>query len=670
MSLRDRIRLPGVHAKPGPRRRLFVKYLVVLAGLVGSAVLVTSLVALYFTYRDTEAAASRHLEATASQQARALSTAGEGMALEVSESIPGSPGGPPPTLAARRVSFSRHLGRIKEYAYVDRAGRERLRVGGSGPPVIDSGRDLSREPAVRLSLENATWGPRAAFGPVSFPDRSGAESSPHLLIAVSESGNPGGATLAEVDTEWLIGIAFYAPESGVTLYLVDSRGRLLARPPNWDSNALDPIGEALAGYPDLTRLPQVATAVAGAAPGGGRLPGEEFAPARPASWEHDANGNEVLSASAPVFGLGWQVIAEQRRGDVLAPVYSAATRSAIFLAIFLGLAVLASALLARRMVRPITQIESGARRIGEGALDERIALSTGDELQSLSETFNGMARQLGDLYADLERRVEERTQDLSVALEQNAALLHQLEQRGSDLEAASRHKSEFLATMSHELRTPLNGIIGFSEVLQERMFGELNDRQAEYLEDIRASGRHLLALIDDLLDLAKVESGRMELDLGEVNVRECLGMGLTMVRERALGRGVRLEIDVDPALGRITADERRLRQIVVNLLSNAVKFTPQGGLVEASAHLRNGQVQISVRDTGPGIAPGDQERIFETFQQIGHDADEGSGLGLPLSRALVELHGGRLWVDSRLGEGSTFALTLPLGPVTTPGVRR
>jgi signal transduction histidine kinase len=325
--------------------------------------------------------------------------------------------------------------------------------------------------------------------------------------------------------------------------------------------------------------------------------------------------------------------------------------------------VLASALLARRMVRPIARIESGARRIGEGALDERIELNTGDELQSLAEEFNRMAGQLEDLYADLERRVEDRTRDLSAALRQNATLLRELERKSRDLEAASQHKSEFLATMSHELRTPLNAIIGFSEVLRERMFGELNDRQAEYLEDIHVSGRHLLTLIDDILDLAKVESGRMELELDDVDVGECLETGFMMVRGRAKRRGVRLEMDVEPGLDQVPADGRKLKQVVFNLLANAVRFTPEGGLVEASARRVEGELRIAVRDSGPGIAAEDQERIFETFQQAGNGgAREGSGLGLALSRAFAELHGGRLWVESRLGEGSTFVLALPLVP--------
>ncbi|HET6692608.1 MAG TPA: ATP-binding protein, partial [Miltoncostaeaceae bacterium] len=306
--------------------------------------------------------------------------------------------------------------------------------------------------------------------------------------------------------------------------------------------------------------------------------------------------------------------------------------------------------------------------IGEGALDERIALGTGDELESLGDAFNQMAGPLRELYDDLERRVDDRTRDLTATLEQNAALLRQLEEKGRALETVSRHKSEFLATMSHELRTPLNAIIGFSEVLRERMFGELNDRQADYLDDIHASGRHLLALIDDVLDLSKVEAGRIELEIADVEIRDCLDMGLMMVGERARRRGVRLQCDVDPAVGPVRADPRRLRQVVFNLLANAVRFTPEGGVVRATARHEAGELVIGVSDTGPGIAPQEQELIFETFRQ-GGDAgdDEGTGLGLPLSRALVELHGGRLWVQSRPGEGSTFLLALPLVPVTRAG---
>lgn len=662
MTIRDRVRLPRRRAADGPRRRLFRKYLVVLVGLVGSALLVTSLVSLYFVYRDTEAAAGEVLERTAAQHARAIATAGGLTAAEVGEVVPRTPGDGAPTLAARRAAYQRNLGRagFKELAYVDRSGREVLRVAPPGSPAVPAGRDRSGEPAVRTALANAEWGPREVFGPVAIPEPTGAQGPPRLTIAVSEAGEPGGATVAQVSIEHLVPVDFYYMDDDVTISLVDSRGRGLARTP---TPAVIDAGLGLAA-PDLGDLPQVTEAVAGAAPGPLPLVGEELVTTiRQATWEQDGDGNRVLSASVPVAGLGWQVFAEKRRGDVLAPVYSAAIRTGIFLVVFLALAVLASALLARRMVRPITVIESGARRIGEGALDERIELDTGDELESLGDAFNQMAAQLRELYDDLERRVEDRTRELTAALGENAALLRRLEEEGVALEAASRNKSAFLATMSHELRTPLNAIIGFSEVLRERMFGELTDRQAAYLDDIHASGRHLLSLIDDVLDLSKVEAGRIALTLDDVDVRDCLDMGLMMVGERARQSGVRLECEVDPAVGPVRADARRLRQVVFNLMANAVRFTPEGGLVRATARREGDELLIAISDTGPGIAPDEQEVIFETFRQGGDVRDgEGTGLGLPLSRALAELHGGRLWVESRPGEGSTFVLALPAVP--------
>jgi signal transduction histidine kinase len=244
---------------------------------------------------------------------------------------------------------------------------------------------------------------------------------------------------------------------------------------------------------------------------------------------------------------------------------------------------------------------------------------------------------------------------------QNARLFHEIEVKSRELAAASQHKSEFLANMSHELRTPLNAIIGFSEVLSERMFGELNEKQDEYLKDIHASGTHLLSLINDILDLSKIEAGRMELDLSDFHLPTALDSALTLVRERAGRRGIALNMNVDDRLGQIQADERKVRQVVLNLLSNAIKFTPDGGRIEVQAAPKDGLVEVSVSDTGVGIAPEDQEAIFEEFRQVG-TADkkvEGTGLGLALSRKFVELHGGRIWVKSEVGAGSTFTFTIP-----------
>jgi signal transduction histidine kinase len=251
---------------------------------------------------------------------------------------------------------------------------------------------------------------------------------------------------------------------------------------------------------------------------------------------------------------------------------------------------------------------------------------------------------------------------------QNARLFQELEEKSRQLEIADRHKSEFLASMSHELRTPLNAVIGFSEVLLERMFGEINPKQEEYLQDILSSGRHLLSLINDILDLAKIEAGRMELEVADFHLPQAIDNSVTLVRERAARRSIALDVAIDPELGEIKGDERKVKQVLLNLLSNAIKFTPEGGRVDVHAGLVDGVAEISVRDTGVGIAPEDHEAVFEEFRQVGTDyakKHEGTGLGLTLSRRFVELHGGKIWVKSQVGQGATFTFTLPVKPWPT-----
>jgi len=216
--------------------------------------------------------------------------------------------------------------------------------------------------------------------------------------------------------------------------------------------------------------------------------------------------------------------------------------------------------------------------------------------------------------------------------------------------------------MSHELRTPLNAVIGFSEVLIQRMFGALNDKQDEYLKDIYASGQHLLSLINDILDLSKIEAGRMELAPAPFHLPGALENAVTLVRERAARHGIAMQVELDPRLGEFVGDERKVKQVVLNLLSNAVKFTPEGGRITLTAVRRDRVVEIGVSDTGVGIALEDQATIFEEFRQVGSDERkrEGTGLGLALARKFVELHGGRLSVKSEAGRGSTFTFTLPV----------
>ena len=243
----------------------------------------------------------------------------------------------------------------------------------------------------------------------------------------------------------------------------------------------------------------------------------------------------------------------------------------------------------------------------------------------------------------------------------NAQLFRALEERSAQLEVASRHKSEFLASMSHELRTPLNAVLGFSEVLLERMFGDINEKQEDYLRDIHGSGKHLLELLNEILDLSKVEAGQMELEFTLVDVPAVLEYAASMLRERAADHSISLRIEVGEGVGQVEVDELRFRQVVLNLVSNAVKFTPDGGTVVIRASEIAGQLHVSVEDTGIGIPEGDRERIFESFQQGGRGAsrEEGTGLGLTLSRRIVELLGGRMWLESEVGVGSTFGFAIP-----------
>jgi signal transduction histidine kinase len=602
--------------------------------LVTAAVASVGLSESYFAYEDSKRAVT---EAEADKAASAAVSIGQFVEeiLADLDSVAEPADDPTYVEHVRRYrGLLGHQSLLSTLTYFDAAGRACVHVYSVEADKVNTWGCADADRADPEVFSRARTG-QPYFGSVTFNER---DNRPHMTVAIAEHEPGGGVIEADFDLRSIvdaidrarIGASGYA-------YAIDAEGTLIAHPN---------INLVL-GHTSFATLPQVQSALTGTA----------IARAEVVTTGRDPDGQAVLSAFHSIDAPGWWVFVEDPISEAFAPIQSAIWRTAALLVVFLFVAIVTSILLARTLVRPIESIQVAASRIGAGALDQRIEISTRDELGALAEEFNTMASRLQESYAGLEHEVEERTRELTTALAR-------LDEKSRELEAASHHKSEFLANMSHELRTPLNAISGFSQVLRKGLYGEVNDKQKEYLDEVLASSRDLLTLIDDILDLSKVEAGQIELDVAPFALGATLERGLVVVGERATKGDIRVSLASDPEVDTVTGDERRIRQVVLNLLWNAVKFTPPGGAVDVHAARVDGEVRISVADTGPGIAPEDQTRIFEEFQQAaaGREQREGTGLGLALSKRLVELHGGRIWVESEQGKGSTFVFTLPMPP--------
>jgi signal transduction histidine kinase len=615
-----------------PHRRLIWKYALVVVVLVTVAVGSVGLSESYFAYEDSKRAVT---EAEADKAASAAVSIGQFVEEILADlDTVAEPTGDPTYLehVRRYRGLLGHQSLLSTLTYFDAAGRACAHVYSVEAGKVNTWGCADADRADPEVFSRARTG-QPYFGSVTFNQR---DNRPHMTVAIAEHEPGGGVIEADFDLRSVveaidrarIGASGYA-------YAVDGEGTLIAHP---DINLV-------LAHTSFAPLPQVQAALTGTAR------------ADVVTTGRDSKEVEVLSAFHSVDPPGWWVFVEDPLSEAFKRIQAALWRTAVLLLVFLFVATATSILLARNLVRPIESIQVAASRIGAGALDQRIEVSSRDELGALAAEFNTMASRLQESYAGLEQQVEERTRELSSALAR-------LDEKSRELEAASHHKSEFLANMSHELRTPLNAISGFSQVLRKGMHGEVNPKQAEYLDEILAASRDLLTLIDDILDLSKVEAGQVELEVAPFSLPAALERVLVVVGEQAANGNVRLSLASEPGVDSVVGDERRIRQVVLNLLSNAIKFTPAGGAVEVSAARRNGVVRVSVADTGTGIAAEDQARIFEEFQQAaaGREQREGTGLGLALSKRLVELHGGRIWVDSEVGKGSTFVFTLPAPP--------
>ena len=358
----------------------------------------------------------------------------------------------------------------------------------------------------------------------------------------------------------------------------------------------------------------------------------------------------MLTAYAPVAPLGWLVFVELPAAEAYAPLYAALERLALVLLAALGFAVLAGMFLAGRMVGPIQALRAGAERIGGGDLSQQIRIKTGDELEALADQFNVMAGRLKESYAGLEQKVEERTREV--------------EEKSRQLELASQHKSQFLSSMSHELRTPLNAIIGLTEMMVTNAARFGTEKAAEPLRRVHRAGSHLLGLINQVLDLSKIEAGKLELSPDWVNLTPLINEVVDTARPLAEQNNNRLVVKCQENLGSLTVDPMRLRQILLNLLSNACKFTKQGEVTLLARKLVNegNWIEFAVSDTGIGMTPEQQAKLFEEFTQADSSTARqygGTGLGLAITRKLARMMGGDVTLMSEAGKGSTFTVRLP-----------
>jgi signal transduction histidine kinase/CheY-like chemotaxis protein len=402
--------------------------------------------------------------------------------------------------------------------------------------------------------------------------------------------------------------------------------------------------------------------------------------------EHDTTmttigGKPSFISYAPLPSIGWslgivapvnEVIAESAKveAEIRKGTDATVQDTLLLMLLFFSLALLGTIVISRRLTQPIAALVAGTRLVAAGRLDVTIPVSSRDELGLLAESFNQMIAKLAAYKQrmetwnqTLERTVQERTADL-------AAAMQEAQEARAAAEQANELKTQFLANMSHELRTPLNSIINFTRILMSGMRGPVSEAQADYLNRVRNSGEHLLGLINDILDLSKIEAGKMELFKEPLNIGELVHSVMSSAAGLIKGKPIELCHEIAADLPTIEADRTRVRQILLNLLSNAAKFTDEG-TITVQVVRQERQVLISVRDTGIGISPEHQALIFEEFRQVEGASNrryEGTGLGLAICRRLIELHGGRIWLESQPGTGSTFSFTLPFVSAAQPAL--
>jgi signal transduction histidine kinase len=503
---------------------------------------------------------------------------------------------------------------------LDTTGHEKLRL--SRVEMLDRNElpDRSMNGALVRVKTGASF-----FGPVYFV----RHSEPYMRIAVPIelfAGEVIGVLMAEVNLKyiWDVISSIRVGETGYA-YVVSPEGDLIAHQDislalqMQNLNCLGQVQGALSGRPDP-------------------------------STQQNLQGQNVYTTHASIPKLGWVVFVERLGEEAYGPLYASLTRLGFLLLLGIGIAGVASWGVVRRVLRPIEKLRWGAEKFGAGALHHRINVETGNELQLLAETFNRMAEQLQASYANLEHQVEARTEELAHSV--------------AELEIVSQHKSRFLAHMSHELRTPLNAIVGYTELMLDNAYGDIPIEARDNLERVERSSKHLLGLINAVLDFSRIEAGRYALSISEYSLRDLIETTVIALENVAAVKQLTVTVTTPSELPIGYGDERRLAQVWFNLVGNAITYTEAGGDIGIEATVLEEDVfRVAVTDTGPGIAPEDQARIFEAFEQAHASptrVQSGTGLGLAICRQIIDMHGGCIGVTSTLGQGSTFWCTFPV----------
>jgi signal transduction histidine kinase len=623
-----RFKLPSFRSRVPRRSRLVRNYFFIFAALIGGGMVTSGLLEIYFRYYENQ----EQIAVTQGEAAKAAVTKFAQYILEIEGQMKSATLSHVVAVNGLSPEYRFELSKllyvapaITDVAAVDGRGTARLQVSRFRATESSENADYSKSPAFLQSQQGVTF-----FGQVYFV----RDSEPYLTMAVPIERFPGsiiGVLVAEVNLRYIweivrdirVGKAGYA-------YIVARSGDIIAHPDiglvlnRRKADHLEQVKAALRPAPVIQKPESMVTS--------------------------SLTGEKVLSSYAFLPGLDWAVVVEQPLGEAYERLYASLLRTSTLVLLGVGMALLAAAYVARRVVRPLHTLQRGVERIGKGDLDFRLEIATGDEIQTLAEEFNKMAAALRDAYANLEDKVRERTQELMIANER--------------LKELDKMKSLFLSNVSHELKTPLTAIGGLVDNMIDGLTGPLNGKQTRYMTGIKDSTERLARLIRDLLDLSVIETGKSELKPARFSLSGLIHEVVETLRPLAVGKGILVEISRTNGDATAWADRDKITQVLTNLIVNAVKFSPAGGSLKLSMAPANdrGLLEVSVSDTGPGIPPTEVERIFHEFYQIsqpGREKTMGVGLGLAISKKLVEMHGGKIRVESVPGEGSTFFFTLP-----------